>query len=295
MNAQRTAELLKANGYERTKTTNGDIVWWFEGMAVAEHKSPAKAAKLAYDHLYETNDDFVNPFALKPTTVPTANESASLNSTTKQYRIIRADSSTDYDLILFAPDGSVVMSGDFGCELEMITLRDTLNQETESLRSQLAKAQADLSATQAIIVKAGKDFEALKADNARMKHLINRIYSDVLASQDDNYRSIADCVHKWISDLQEFSAVQSPTPEAPQAEAVTHVTTTLMVDDIVLHKNGNGAKLVVSEIMGSSCVVFYRNSPQRGTMKLAIDSLALDYRPSWNKHAIAKQNAENHD
>lgn len=66
MNAQRKAAFLKANGYERTKTTNGDTVWWFEGMAIAEHESPAKAAQIAYDHMYDTNDDFVNPFKQAP-------------------------------------------------------------------------------------------------------------------------------------------------------------------------------------------------------------------------------------
>lgn len=65
MNATEKTTILKANGYEVTKTTTGDTVWWFEGMAIAEHESKAKSTSIAYEHLYETNDDFVNPFAQK--------------------------------------------------------------------------------------------------------------------------------------------------------------------------------------------------------------------------------------
>lgn len=50
MNATEKAKILKANGYERSKTTNGDTVWWFEGMAIAEHSSNAESTQLAYVH-----------------------------------------------------------------------------------------------------------------------------------------------------------------------------------------------------------------------------------------------------
>jgi hypothetical protein len=190
-------------------------------MAIAEHESFAKSASIAYEHMYETNDDFVNPFAV-PTVAATV-KAPTPDSSIKEYRIIRADSATHYDLILFAPNGDVVMSGDFGCELEMVTLRDTLNEQTSELRQQLAAERAKNA--------------ALEAQVTRKTELLKRIYDlpqikDIAISiliEDELDIYAPENSPKFA---KHFEALQAP------ADAVTHIPCKTCNDKLIIWQWG---------------------------------------------------------
>jgi chaperonin cofactor prefoldin len=91
----------------------------------------------------ENNPEFVNPFKNSSQADSNGTHEALMQATKptpKAYRLIKADTSTDYDYILFGPESQVVKTGSFDEESTMRELERVLNSEFAALHEELNQA-----------------------------------------------------------------------------------------------------------------------------------------------------------